>query len=154
MIFSSFFFKKIFVEVCISLTHLISHISIIHSHPNHPLASAIAFQGFEPHKVDYPAPWADRLDTFRRLVMIRCLRPDKLTPAVRDFVRVSLGERFTEPPPFDLAGAYDDSTPATPLLFVLSPGSGAFSHTLTQHSYNTHSSSEIEKCESIISVLF
>ena len=100
-------------------------------------------QGFEPHKVDYPAPWADRLDTFRRLVMIRCLRPDKLTPAVRDFVRVSLGEQFTEPPPFDLAGAYDDSTPATPLLFVLSPGSGA--------SHNTHTRShllrETERCE-------
>ena len=27
-----------------------------------------------------------------------------------------------EPPPFDLGACYEDSTPATPLIFVLSPG--------------------------------
>ncbi len=33
-----------------------------------------------------------------------------------------LGQRFIEPPPFDLATCYRESAPATPLIFVLSPG--------------------------------
>jgi dynein heavy chain len=54
---------------------------------------------------------------------MRCLRPDKVTPAVNDFVEQTMGKRFVEPPPFDLPGSYLESTCATPLLFVLSPGS-------------------------------
>ncbi|CAG7822011.1 unnamed protein product, partial [Allacma fusca] len=39
------------------------------------------------------------------------------------FVVYNLGKEFIEPPPFDLASSYDDSTPATPLIFILSAGS-------------------------------
>jgi dynein heavy chain len=81
------------------------------------------YEAFEPHKVDFPEPWNSKLSVFQKLVVVRCLRADKLTPAVRDFVRLSVGEKFTEPPPFDLLGSYKDSSPQTPLLFVLSPGS-------------------------------
>ena len=33
-----------------------------------------------------------------------------------------LGHRFIEPPPFDLGTCFKESAPATPLIFVLSPG--------------------------------
>ena len=33
------------------------------------------------------------------------------------------GPHFVEPQPFDLAPCYADSTPSTPLIFLLSPGS-------------------------------
>lgn len=39
------------------------------------------------------------------------------------FVTDTLGARFTDPPPFDLPGSFSESSAATPLLFVLSPGS-------------------------------
>jgi dynein heavy chain len=42
------------------------------------------------------------LDEFQRLLVVRCLRPDKLVPAVRQFVAGVLGQRFTEPPAFNL----------------------------------------------------
>ena len=38
------------------------------------------------------------------------------------FVKTKLGEKFVEPPPFDLAKSYADSNSIIPLIFVLSPG--------------------------------
>lgn len=40
----------------------------------------------------------------------------------QNFVEQNLGKAFTEPPPFDLAGSYADSSACTPLIFILSPG--------------------------------
>lgn len=54
---------------------------------------------------------------------MRCIRPDKVVPAVQDFVEAQLGGKYVEPPPFNLHACYADSTPTTPLIFVLSPGS-------------------------------
>ena len=38
------------------------------------------------------------------------------------YVASSIGDYFTESPPFDLEGAYGDSTNVTPLIFILSSG--------------------------------
>lgn len=39
-----------------------------------------------------------------------------------NFVKEKLGQKFVEPPPFDLAKSYADSNCTAPLIFVLSPG--------------------------------
>ena len=41
---------------------------------------------------------------------------------MRQYVRFTIGEFFTESPPFDLEGAFSDSASTTPLIFILSPG--------------------------------
>ena len=49
--------------------------------------------------------------------------------AATEFVIVSLGKQFVENPPLDLANLYNDLSPSTPLVFILSTGSdpmGAF----------------------------
>jgi dynein heavy chain len=62
------------------------------------------------------------LSKFQRLCLLRCLRPDKVVPSVVRFVASTLGHKFTEPPPFDLAASFRDSSNVTPVVFVLSPG--------------------------------
>lgn len=67
-------------------------------------------------------PYEGRLSAFQRLLVLRCLRPDRVLAGVQGFVAGTLGPRFIEPPPFDLAAAFKESAPGTPLVFVLSPG--------------------------------
>ena len=46
----------------------------------------------------------------------------QITPQVVFFVKTHLGEKFVDPPPFDLGKSYGDSNCCIPLIFVLSPG--------------------------------
>jgi dynein heavy chain len=72
--------------------------------------------------VEMPKEWADKLSGLQKLVLLRVIRPDKVVHAARAFVEDNLGQRFTQPPPFDLGVVYNDSTAMAPLIFVLSPG--------------------------------
>jgi dynein heavy chain len=75
-----------------------------------------------PHTDPLPGDWEGKLSPFRRLLLIRVLREDKVSFAIKTYVYRVLGEYFTESPPFDLEGAYSDSTQVSPLIFILSPG--------------------------------
>jgi dynein heavy chain len=61
-------------------------------------------------------------EIFFRLLILRVFRPDKIVPAVQQYIIKYMGQQFVEPPTFDLPGSYADSFPITPLIFVLSPG--------------------------------
>lgn len=50
-----------------------------------------------------------------------------MIPAINNFVVEVMGQKFVDPPPFDLEKIYADSSPTTPLIFILSPGSDPFS---------------------------
>ncbi|XP_076646690.1 dynein axonemal heavy chain 7 [Halictus rubicundus] len=79
------------------------------------------FDSKEPQNSPIPSPYAN-LNSFERLLVLRCIRPDKIVPAIQIFVEAELGSQFVEPPPFDLASSYADSNSCTPLVFVLTPG--------------------------------
>ncbi|KAK3519072.1 hypothetical protein QTP70_016355, partial [Hemibagrus guttatus] len=76
----------------------------------------------EPYNTSLPSPWCDKLNDFQKMIIYRCLRPDKIEPAITSYVSDKLGKKFVEPPPFDLSKSYIDSNPTIPLVFVLSPG--------------------------------
>ncbi|ELT89912.1 hypothetical protein CAPTEDRAFT_157693, partial [Capitella teleta] len=75
-----------------------------------------------PESENFPEPWRDNLTKIQRLIILRCLRPDKMVPAVQQFIVDHMGQKFVEPPTFDLGLSYRDSSYFTPLVFVLSPG--------------------------------
>ena len=59
---------------------------------------------------------------FQELVLLRCLRPDKVVNEVQYYIRDELGAEFVDPPSFDLRVSYDIATCETPILFVLTTG--------------------------------
>uniref|UniRef100_T1JEJ0 Dynein axonemal heavy chain 7 n=1 Tax=Strigamia maritima TaxID=126957 RepID=T1JEJ0_STRMM len=75
-----------------------------------------------PFGCTLPGDWDDRLTKFQRLLIFRCLRPDVMIPAITEFVSGAIGQKFVEPPPFDLAKSFADSNSVCPLIFVLTPG--------------------------------
>uniref|UniRef100_A0A3B4UUS5 Dynein axonemal heavy chain 12 n=1 Tax=Seriola dumerili TaxID=41447 RepID=A0A3B4UUS5_SERDU len=76
----------------------------------------------EPCDILLPTPWCEQLNDLQKIIIVRCLRPDKIVPAVTKYVTGKLGKKFVQPPPFDLSKSYLDSNSAIPLVFVLSPG--------------------------------
>ncbi|CCW67051.1 unnamed protein product [Phytomonas sp. Hart1] len=70
--------------------------------------------------------WGGELTPLRRMMILRCIRPDKLVEAVHFFVVNTMGDRFIRPPPFDLLVSFKDSTAITPLIFVLSQGADPY----------------------------
>ncbi|GAB1862505.1 Dynein heavy chain 3, axonemal [Camponotus japonicus] len=76
-----------------------------------------------PQEHPFPPPFEHEGESLRKLVILRCVRKDKLVAAVQAFIIHHMGVLFMEPPPFDLQSSYDDSNNVTPLIFVLSPGS-------------------------------
>jgi len=81
------------------------------------------YDASEPHKCTLPYPWHEQLDNFQRMILIRAIRPDKLLPAITNYVAEEMGSRFVEPLPFSIEPSFNDSSAISPLVFVLSPGS-------------------------------
>uniref|UniRef100_A0A8D1UYI8 Dynein axonemal heavy chain 1 n=1 Tax=Sus scrofa TaxID=9823 RepID=A0A8D1UYI8_PIG len=80
------------------------------------------FDSPEPHREPLPGIWDQYLDQFQKLLVLRCLRGDKVTNAMQDFVATNLEPRFIEPQTANLSVVFKDSNSTTPLIFVLSPG--------------------------------
>uniref|UniRef100_A0A667IGB4 Dynein axonemal heavy chain 3 n=1 Tax=Lynx canadensis TaxID=61383 RepID=A0A667IGB4_LYNCA len=74
-----------------------------------------------PHEETFPGSWKF-LQGLERMVILRCLRPDKMVPAIREFIAEHMGSVYIEAPTFDLQESYNDSSCCAPLIFVLSPG--------------------------------
>ena len=106
----------------LTLESLASFVGFADDFKNHLRAFKAIFDSIEPHKERLPDAWHARLDSFQRIIVLKCLRPDKVTNAMQDFVAENIGQRFIEPQTADLHQVFKDSSPSTPLIFVLSVG--------------------------------
>eukprot|EP00929_Paragymnodinium_shiwhaense_P038463 TRINITY_DN20312_c0_g2_i5.p1 TRINITY_DN20312_c0_g2~~TRINITY_DN20312_c0_g2_i5.p1 ORF type:complete len:4212 (-),score=1387.32 TRINITY_DN20312_c0_g2_i5:193-12828(-) len=74
------------------------------------------------HLEIFPAPYDARLSPFMQMLVVKSIKENLLNLAARNVVSKELGDFFTESPPFDLLGCYQDSKATSPLIFVLSAG--------------------------------
>lgn len=80
------------------------------------------FRDPTPETADLPGEWESKCSDLQRMVLVRCLRPDRVLFSASAFVSNNLGRKYVEPPVLDLAEVFRDSNPMAPLIFVLSPG--------------------------------
>ncbi|KAK5645095.1 hypothetical protein RI129_006395 [Pyrocoelia pectoralis] len=81
----------------------------------------------EPQNSTIPSPWDKKLTSFQKLLVIRALRPDKITVSISKYVSEEMGTKFIIPPPFDIAKSYEESSCVCPLVFILSAGTDPMS---------------------------
>lgn len=109
-----------------------------------------------PEKEVFPKEWKNKT-ALQKLCMLRCMRPDRMTYAVRcpkptrrmqlgccpardrskhlcsrltrgalpfcrNFVEEKMGSKFVEGRSVEFSKSYEESSPSTPVFFILSPG--------------------------------
>uniref|UniRef100_A0A8C4MVE0 Dynein axonemal heavy chain 11 n=1 Tax=Equus asinus asinus TaxID=83772 RepID=A0A8C4MVE0_EQUAS len=74
-----------------------------------------------PEKEKLPQEWKKK-SLIQKLIILRAMRPDRMTYALRNFVEEKLGTKYVERTRLDLVKAFEESSPATPVFFILSPG--------------------------------
>lgn len=57
------------------------------------------------------------------MIVLKAVRPDKISLAVQNYVVMKIGQKFIEPPTFNIAKSYKDSSVTIPLIFILTAGS-------------------------------
>ncbi|XP_033613038.1 dynein heavy chain 11, axonemal [Fukomys damarensis] len=74
-----------------------------------------------PEKEKLPQEWKKK-SLIQKMIILRAVRPDRMTYALRNFVEEKLGAKYVERTRLDLSKALEESSPATPVFFILSPG--------------------------------
>ena len=74
-----------------------------------------------PEDAGMPGEWK-KMPEFPKLLIIRCLRTDRMGEALAMFVKKELGAKYVTSVPFNLRRAFPDSNAQTPVFFILTPG--------------------------------
>uniref|UniRef100_A0A8C5G6F5 Uncharacterized protein n=1 Tax=Gouania willdenowi TaxID=441366 RepID=A0A8C5G6F5_GOUWI len=106
----------------LGLSNLENFCSLAESFSKHLKGFQRVFDSNQPHRQPLPGEWDTKLDSFQKLLVLRCLRTDCFIQGLQDFVSAQLGQHFIEPQTSDLSAVFRESSSTTPLIFVLSPG--------------------------------
>jgi dynein heavy chain len=74
-----------------------------------------------PEKEKFPGEWKNKT-SLQHLCMMRALRPDRMTYAVRCFIEEKLGSKYITARSVEFAKSYEETSSSTPVFFILSPG--------------------------------
>ncbi|KAJ8957969.1 hypothetical protein NQ318_001970 [Aromia moschata] len=74
-----------------------------------------------PEKEKFPQEWKSKT-ALQRLCMIRALRPDRMIYAMMAYIEEKLGSKYVENKTVDFEKSYEETSPTTPIFFILSPG--------------------------------
>lgn len=80
------------------------------------------YQLKEPESAPLVGDWEKTVSQFQKIIIVRCMRADRLSLCLRKFVADALGEEFVEPSMLTLKDVVNEATAKMPLLFVTSAG--------------------------------
>ena len=80
------------------------------------------FDHEQPEIAKLPSEYERGLPPLARLILLRAFRPDRLITAIKIWISHSLGNDYISQRPFDMTQAFQETTPSTPMFFVLFPG--------------------------------
>ncbi|TSL75253.1 Dynein heavy chain 17, axonemal [Bagarius yarrelli] len=72
-------------------------------------------------KETFPQEWKKK-SGIQKLCMMRCMRPDRMSYAIRNFVEATLGTKYVDGRSVEFAVSFEESSSSTPMFFILSPG--------------------------------
>jgi len=81
------------------------------------------FNQAQPETSPLPGEWQTKCeDPLRNMIIVRCLRPDRVIPSIRNYIEKYMKRDFIESAPFLLKNIFDETTFDKPIIFVLSSG--------------------------------
>ncbi|XP_050088792.1 dynein axonemal heavy chain 10 [Anopheles aquasalis] len=72
---------------------------------------------------EYPGGFEERMTPYDHLLLMRCLRVDRVYRMLNNYVAQTMGEEYITPPILSFDAIYEQSAATTPVVFILSPGS-------------------------------
>lgn len=107
----------------LKLSNLNSNFGSLPQHIKENEASWKAWAATEaPENIEMPVGYSQRLSLFQQLCLLRCFRTDRVYNAVTSFVIKNMGEKYVMPPVVNFNNIFEQSSPTSPVVFILSPG--------------------------------
>ncbi|XP_031448519.1 dynein heavy chain 10, axonemal isoform X3 [Phasianus colchicus] len=73
-------------------------------------------------QMPFPMHYQNSLTNFQKLLLLRCFRVDRVYRAVTDYVTLTMSEKYVQPPVISFEAVFEQSSPYSPVVFILSPG--------------------------------
>ena len=81
------------------------------------------YMATKPEQAPLPAEWETKCEEkLKKMIILRCLRPDRIIFACMDFVESKMKKDFIETRPYKLEDVYKTTDNRDPIIFILSPG--------------------------------
>ena len=80
------------------------------------------FDSEMPEVAKFPGDYQKTLGAFDRLIVLRAMRPDRVTTSLRSWIEEMMGKEYVFQKPFDMAATYAETSNQTPTFFVLFAG--------------------------------
>ena len=80
------------------------------------------FDSEMPELAKLPGDYQKMLSNFDRLILLRAMRPDRVTTALKSWIEEAMGKEYVTQKPFDMALTYKETSCQTPIFFVLFAG--------------------------------
>jgi len=81
-----------------------------------------------PLEFEFPKEFKLDLTDFKKMVILKTFRPDKVVELGKWYIAKKLGKKFLNPPRFDLKSIFQNTQSRTPTIFLLTPGVDPFNN--------------------------